>query len=66
MAIRIHFVRIPGLLFGDHLPLSGANYVDLHTRLPALHVLSIVALAGALLIFSAGMRGRLVRWRCAW
>jgi hypothetical protein len=60
MAIRIHFVRIPGLLFGEHLPLTGANYVDLHTRLPALHVLSIVALAGALLIFSAGVRGRLV------
>ena len=60
MAIRIHFVRIPGLLFGEHLPLTGANYVDLHTRLPALHVLSVVALVGALLIFWAGVRGRLV------
>jgi len=59
-ALRIHFVRIPGLLFGDHLPLTGANYVDLHTRLPALHVLSIVALAGALLILWGGVRGRLV------
>jgi uncharacterized membrane protein (UPF0182 family) len=59
-AVRIHFVRIPGLLFGEHLPLTGANYVDLHARLPALHVLSVVALAGALLIFWAGLRGRLV------
>src|SRR5688500_13151631 len=25
-AVRIRFVRIPGLLFGEHLPLSGANY----------------------------------------
>ena len=59
-AIRIHFVRIPGLLFGDHLPLTGANYVDLHTRLPALHVLSVVALVGGLLIIWSGFRDRLV------
>ena len=60
MAARIHFVRIPGLLFGEHLPLTGASYVDLHTRLPALRVLSVVALAGGLLIFWGGLRGRLV------
>jgi uncharacterized membrane protein (UPF0182 family) len=59
-AVRIHFVRIPGLLFGNHLPLTGANYVDLHARLPALHVLSVVAFAGALLILWGGARGRLV------
>ena len=59
-AVRIQFVRIPGLLFGDHLPLTGANYVDLHTRLPALHVLSLVAFAGALGILWGGTRGRLV------
>ena len=59
-ALRIHFVRIPGLLFGNHLPLTGANYVDLHTRLPALHVLSVVAFAGAVLILWGGARGRLV------
>jgi len=59
-AVRIHFVRIPGLLFGEHLPLTGASYVDLHTRLPALRVLSVVALAGALLVFWGGLRGQLV------
>jgi uncharacterized membrane protein (UPF0182 family) len=59
-AVRIHFIRIPGLLFGNHLPLTGANYVDLHTRLPALHVLSVVALVGGVLILWAGIRGRLV------
>ena len=59
-AVRIHFVRIPGLLFGEHLPLTGANYVDLHTRLPAQHVLSIVAFVGAMLIFWGGLRNRLV------
>ena len=59
-AVLIHFVRIPGLLFGNHLPLTGANYVDLHARLPALHVLSVVALVGGVLILWGGMRGRLV------
>ena len=60
IAVRTHFVGIPGLLFGEHLPLSGANYVDLHLRVPAMHVLSIAALAGAALIAWSGMRGRLV------
>ncbi|MEO6527920.1 MAG: UPF0182 family protein [Gemmatimonadaceae bacterium] len=60
IAIRTHFVAIPGLLFGEHLPLSGANYVDLHVRVPAMHLQSIAALAGAALIAWSGMRGRLV------
>jgi uncharacterized membrane protein (UPF0182 family) len=60
LAIRTHFVSIPGVLFGDHQPLSGADYVDLHLRVPALHVLSIAALAGAALIAWSGTRGRLV------
>jgi uncharacterized membrane protein (UPF0182 family) len=59
-AIRIYLVRVPGLLFGDHLPLTGANYVDLHTRLPALYVLAVAALVGAGLVIWAGLRGRLV------
>ncbi|HEU4828375.1 MAG TPA: UPF0182 family protein [Gemmatimonadales bacterium] len=60
-ALRIHYVRIPGLLFGDHAPLAGATYTDLQIRIPALHVLSIAALIGAALIAWAGFRGRLVR-----
>jgi uncharacterized membrane protein (UPF0182 family) len=59
VAIRIEFVRLPGLLFGAHLPLSGANFVDLHVRLPALHLLTIAAVVGALLIVWGGWRGRL-------
>lgn len=59
-AIRTQFVRIPSLLFGEHLPLAGANYVDLNVRLPAMHILSIAALVGAALIAWGGMRGRLV------
>ena len=60
MAVRIHFVGIPSLLFGEHLPLTGARFVDLHVRIPSLHVLSIGALAGALLIIWGATRGRLV------
>src|SRR6476661_4848759 len=59
-AVRIQFVQIPGLLFGEHLPLTGARYVDLRVRIPALHVLSIATVAGALLIIWAAARGRLV------
>ena len=60
LAVRIHFVSIPGLLFEEHLPLSGASYVDLHAKLPALHILSITALAGAALTAWGAWRGRLV------
>ncbi|HEX2778068.1 MAG TPA: UPF0182 family protein, partial [Gemmatimonadaceae bacterium] len=59
-AVRIHFVRIPGILFGEHLPLSGARFVDLHARIPALHVLSVAALVGGLVLVWAAMRHRLV------
>jgi uncharacterized membrane protein (UPF0182 family) len=59
LAIRIHYVRLPGLLFGSHLPLSGANFVDLHVRLPALHLLTLTAVVGAILIVWGGWRGRL-------
>ena len=37
------------LLFGQHDVFSGANYTDLHARLPMLTLLMIAALAGALL-----------------
>jgi uncharacterized protein len=60
IALRTRFVRIPGLLFGEGLPLSGANYVDLHVRLPALHLLTFAALLGAALIAWGGLRGKLV------
>jgi uncharacterized protein len=42
------------LLFGDHNIFAGANYADLHARLPMLTLLAIAALAAALLwIFNA-------------
>jgi uncharacterized membrane protein (UPF0182 family) len=59
-AVRVYFVRVPGLLFGNHLPLTGANFVDLNTRLPALYVLAVAALIGAGLVIWAGFRRQLV------
>ena len=42
------------ILFGNHDVFSGANYSDLHARVPMLTVLAIAALIGALLwIFNA-------------
>jgi hypothetical protein len=60
IALRIHFVDVPSLLFGEHLPLSGASYVDLRARLPAFRTLSVAALVGALLVIWGATRGRLV------
>ncbi len=37
------------VLFGDHGIFSGANYADLHARVPMLTVLAIAALVGAVL-----------------
>jgi uncharacterized protein len=59
--LRIYFVRLPGLLFGGHQALTGANYVDLHARVPALYVLAIAAIAGAVYVVIGAARGRLVQ-----
>ena len=59
IAVRTELVSLPGLLFGEHLPLSGANYVDLRARVPAMHILAVAALIGAGLIAWSGVRGRM-------
>ena len=59
-AVRTNLVRIPGLVFAEHASLSGANYVDLHTRVPALHVMTVVAILAAALLVWGSLRGRLV------
>ena len=59
-AARIHFVQLPALLFGEHLPLTGARYVDLHVRIPTLHLLTIATLVAALVIVWGAARGRIV------
>jgi uncharacterized membrane protein (UPF0182 family) len=59
-ALRIHFVGVPSLLRAEHAPFFGATYTDLHARLPALHGLSVAALAGAAIMLWAARRGRVV------
>jgi uncharacterized membrane protein (UPF0182 family) len=60
LALRIQFIQIPSLLFGEHLALAGANFVDLHVRVPALHLLSVAALASAAILVHGAWRGRLL------
>jgi uncharacterized protein len=60
-AVRIHFVRVPSLLLVQHTPLFGASYTDLNARLPALRLLSVIALACAAAVVWGAVRGRLVR-----
>jgi uncharacterized membrane protein (UPF0182 family) len=64
LAVRTELVGIPGLLFGEHPALSGANFVDLHVRVYAQHVLAVAGLAGAALIAWSGVRGRMA-WTAA-
>jgi uncharacterized membrane protein (UPF0182 family) len=59
LAVRTELVSIPGLLFNQHLALTGASYVDLNVRVPAMHVLAAGALIGAALIVWGGTRGRM-------
>jgi uncharacterized membrane protein (UPF0182 family) len=60
-ALRIHFIRIPSLLLMQHTPLFGASYTDLNARLPALRLLSVIALVCAAAVVWGAVRGRLVR-----
>ena len=49
LAISAYLDRY-GVLFGEHDIFSGANYVDLHARIPMLNVLGVAALIGAVLV----------------
>lgn len=60
-AVRTWFVGIPSLLFGVHTPLQGASLTDLTIRLPAMRVLSILLVVGALVLVWGARRGRGIR-----
>src|SRR5688572_2601814 len=59
--LRTLLVEIPSLLQAPHGPLQGASYTDLHVRLPLLRVMGVLTLIGAVALFLAARRGRLVR-----
>lgn len=50
IALRIYFVRIPGLLYSTTGPMLGASFADLHGTLMGLRLAGFAALAGAALV----------------
>ena len=59
-ALDIFFVRIPSVLFSNSVQLVGANYTDLHVRIPILNVAWVVAVVSALFVFLGVLRRRAV------
>jgi uncharacterized membrane protein (UPF0182 family) len=60
-ALRVYFVRLPGLLYSTTGPLVGASFADLHAKLIGLRLAGIAAVVGAGLVLW-GVRGsRLAR-----
>ena len=50
VALRVYFVRIPGLLQSTTGPMVGASFADLHGKLMGLRLAGFAALAGAALV----------------
>jgi uncharacterized membrane protein (UPF0182 family) len=49
-AVRVYFVRLPGLLYSTTGPLLGASFADLHARLIGLRLAGLAAVAGGALV----------------
>jgi uncharacterized protein len=49
-ALRVYFVRLPGLLYSTTGPLVGASFADLHATLTGLRVAGLAAVAGGVLV----------------
>jgi uncharacterized protein len=60
-ALRVYFVRLPGLLYSTTGPLIGASFADLHATLTGLRVAGVAALAGGALVLWGAMSQRLAR-----
>src|SRR5947209_6093353 len=56
VALRVYFVRLPGLLYSTTGPLVGASYADLHAQLAGL-----AAVASGALVLSGARSRRLAR-----
>jgi uncharacterized protein len=59
-AIQAMVVRIPELLYSNTGPLVGASYTDLHARLPALYIVAVTAIVGAVLVLYGMLRRKIV------
>src|SRR5881628_2975778 len=60
-ALRVYFVRLPGLLYSTTGPLVGASFSDLHAALTGLRVAGLAALAGGALVLWGAKSQRLAR-----
>jgi uncharacterized membrane protein (UPF0182 family) len=60
-ALRVYFVRLPGLLYSTTGPLVGASFADLHATLTGLRVSALAALAGGALVLWGAKSQRLAR-----
>ncbi|MFN2316435.1 MAG: UPF0182 family protein, partial [Gemmatimonadales bacterium] len=63
-AVQIWTVRVPGLLFSDTGPFTGASYTDIHARLPAHRALAVIAMLGAVWVLVGAARRKLP-WHAA-
>src|SRR5881628_1792934 len=60
-ALRVYFVRLPGLLYSTTGPLVGASFADLHATLTGLRIAGVAALVGAGLVLWGAAGRRLAR-----
>src|SRR5713101_4178249 len=49
-ALRVYFVRVPGLMYSTTGPLVGASFTDLHAKLVGLRLAGLAAAAGGALV----------------
>src|SRR3989441_2462256 len=61
VALRVDFVRLPGLLYSTTGPLAGASYADLHAQLTGLRLAGLAALASGAPVLSGARSHRLAR-----
>src|SRR5881398_1084851 len=60
-ALRVYFVRLPGLLYSTTGPLVGASFADLHAALTGLRIAGLAAVAGGALVLWGAKSQRLAR-----
>ncbi|HXM38596.1 MAG TPA: UPF0182 family protein [Gemmatimonadales bacterium] len=60
-ALRVYFVRLPGLLYSTTGPLVGASFADLHATLIGLRIAGLAALASGALVLWGARSKRLAR-----
>jgi uncharacterized protein len=60
-ALRVVFVRLPGLLYSTTGPLVGASFADLHAQLTGLRLTAVAAVASGAVVVWGARSDRLAR-----